>query len=152
MKGGAMNFTVIYVSQSAHSFTNAELNTLSSKAASRNAELDITGLLLYSGKYFLQILEGDYNAVNTLFSQITSDTRHHSLIVLTGHPATERLFPKWSMGVVDLRLSEDHDAELYDRICTQSYPTVNDAAIEALKLFKRKQRHVNRTQESNDAA
>lgn len=141
-----MNFAVIYVSKTKHAFTNAELRALADKANSSNSKLDVTGLLLYSGKYFLQILEGDYDTVNTLFTKIKSDSRHNEVIILMGNPATKRLFPEWSMGVVDVRLSEPRDAELFERICTQSYESVNEAAIEALKLFKRKQADGENTQ------
>jgi len=133
-----MNYALIYVSKASQPMSAEDLRELSDQASSTNAKLDLTGLLLYSGKYFMQILEGDYEVLNTLFAKIANDPRHHSVDVLMGTPSTVRLFPQWSMGVIDVRNSAQIDAEVINDICEQAeqqYENVKDAALEALKLF-----------------
>ena len=47
-------------------------------AASLNPAVGITGILCYGGGQFLQALEGEREAVNTLYHHIETDPRHAS--------------------------------------------------------------------------
>ncbi len=70
----------------------------------RNSADDITGLLIY--RYnddcrrgnFLQVLEGPEDAVADVWSRISSDPRHHTIIVLEEGESDARAFGDWSMG------------------------------------------------------
>ena len=133
-----MNYALIYVSKVVRPLSAEELEALSNESNLNNERLGLTGLLLYSGKNFMQILEGDYETLTELFAKITTDSRHHSIEVLMGAPASERLFPEWSMGVIDVRTSAQLDVEILNDICEraeQKYQNVKDAALETLKLF-----------------
>lgn len=68
-------------------------------AASRrnNAAAGITGLLLYDGKRFLQVLEGDDREVGLVFERIRDDPRHHAIVILSRRAIETREFGAWAM-------------------------------------------------------
>ena len=70
-------------------------------ARRRNRANDVTGLLLFDGVYFFQLLEGDRTVVSRLYHQIVNDRRHSDVVLLAAGPATERTCSGWSMGYVD---------------------------------------------------
>jgi hypothetical protein len=90
---------LIYTSLSAHHFTDAELKKLLMRARMRNAERDITGMLVFHDGVFLQALEGEKEAVLDTFDRIRTDPRHRALDVLhRGAGSDTRVFGEWSMG------------------------------------------------------
>lgn len=67
-------------------------------ASKRNNGLDgITGLLLYDGNVFLQVLEGPENSVAAAFGRIRADRRHEEIEVISDGTIGEREFGYWSM-------------------------------------------------------
>jgi hypothetical protein len=81
---------------------NAMLRELEAKAATANAAAGITGLLLLSGRTFLQVLEGSRGAVTELFGSIMQDERHHSVELISAEGTEARMFDDWNMRLVDL--------------------------------------------------
>jgi hypothetical protein len=76
------------------------LGDLFSKARSNNKKRNITGALLISGDWFAQTLEGDEEAVRSLFTTIERDTRHEHVSILDEQTASARLFSRWAMARV----------------------------------------------------
>lgn len=74
--------TLIYKSQLNPSCQSLSLISLVEKARQRNSALDVTGILLFNGVDFLQILEGSEEVIEKLFCKIRSDKRHHSVVEL----------------------------------------------------------------------
>ncbi|MCD2192018.1 BLUF domain-containing protein [Actinomycetospora endophytica] len=70
------------------------------QARAHNRELGITGALLLTDHYFVQVLEGSPSAVNELYERIGADTRHEALEVLETTTVPARTFPRWSMAEV----------------------------------------------------
>jgi len=69
------------------------------EVARRNNEgRNVTGILLYEGGNFLQVLEGDRAAVDKTFECIASDPRHRRVNKIIDEPIIERTFACWSMG------------------------------------------------------
>jgi hypothetical protein len=64
--------------------------------------LGITGLLLYKQGLFLQVIEGEESLVRQLYTLISMDRRHHSLLVIDEWSIAARTFPDWSMGFRNL--------------------------------------------------
>lgn len=86
-----------YVSRYARDLSDADLETLTLEAAEKNAGLDITGILISSGRLFIQVLEGPAAAVDGIFARIKEDPRHRDVLVLdVEEGGDERLFPDWS--------------------------------------------------------
>jgi hypothetical protein len=76
---------------------SAELADLFARARSNNQRRDITGALLVSQEWFVQVLEGDESAVRSLFATIETDPRHEDVELLSTEPAAPRVFARWSM-------------------------------------------------------
>ena len=71
-------------------------------ARERNAGVGITGLLILSGKRFLQVLEGPVPFVNELLGKIIRDERHTRFELLSYEQVALPLFHDWSMTVLRL--------------------------------------------------
>lgn len=67
-----------------------------------NVATGITGLLLFDGVRYIQILEGTPESVDRLFETITSDTRHGSIELLYKGVVTGRAFENWRMAYEEL--------------------------------------------------
>jgi len=78
----------------------AALEDMVSLATERNNPAGITGLLVLSGKRFLQVLEGPVGFVNQLFGKITADPRHSRVELLSYEQVAMPLFHDWSMTVL----------------------------------------------------
>ena len=132
-------YSLIYMSTPIRHFDHNELEQLAQESQRNNAPKDITGLLLYSGDFFLQALKGDYEQLNALYARLENDDRHRDLEVLIGAPATQRLFPDWAMGVLDVSESNRIDPELLREICDRAEGDTNaaqQAAIVLLEIFR----------------
>jgi hypothetical protein len=90
-------WTALYISQAALDLSPADVSTLVERARVRNAEVGISGALLYYRSRFLQVLEGDRPAVEACLARIAQDPRHHEMYVVHQGPLAERSFGKWSM-------------------------------------------------------
>ena len=89
---------LIYVSASRVSLPQAEVAQLLAGSRLKNADIDVTGLLLYHDGSFVQVIEGPADKVSALFETIRNDPRHSGVITLWSGPVTSRVFPDWRMG------------------------------------------------------
>jgi hypothetical protein len=64
----------------------------------KNARLGITGLLIYRQKEFIQLLEGDKEAIFSVYQTICNDRRNFANFLMWEEPITQRSFPDWTMG------------------------------------------------------
>lgn len=72
------------------------------RTARRNNAADwISGVLLYNGTAFAQVLEGPAIAVERRFTAIYEDPRHTSIVVVSRELIERRVFSSWSMAYVD---------------------------------------------------
>ena len=74
------------------------LRDILDSSSRRNAESGITGMLLYAGGKFLQVLEGEAKAVNETYKRIAVDPRHTNLNCLVEEEIDQRHFERWTMG------------------------------------------------------
>lgn len=91
-------FYLVYTSQSQQELPEYEVLELLKQARQTNAELGLTGILLYTGETFFQVLEGEETVVKRLYRKICQDPRHTKIIKIIASPTQERLFRQWSMG------------------------------------------------------
>lgn len=96
--------TLIYRSQLHLSCRSAELSALVERARSRNAKLNITGVLLSNGCDVLQILEGAEESVVKLFHKIRDDERHSGVVELMRDYGPRRRFDNVGMLLFDLQV------------------------------------------------
>jgi hypothetical protein len=93
-----MPFQLCYASTATREMQREDLLNLLRYARRRNAAEGVTGLLLYQGGHFLQVLEGDPEPVRAIFKRICKDPRHGRIVVLFEEVVSERQYPDWSMG------------------------------------------------------
>lgn len=95
--------TLIYRSRLSPGCDAPALQQIVAKAQARNAALKITGILLFDGDYFLQVLEGTDEAVRRVYASICRDPRHYNLVELMRDYAPGRRFGNLGMELFDLR-------------------------------------------------
>ena len=66
----------------------------------RNKLADVTGLLVYVDGNFLQVLEGEQDAVSALFEKICRDRRHKDVKVVYKTGIERRTFDAWQMAYI----------------------------------------------------
>ncbi len=97
-----MIFQLVYQSTATWQLTERELLEILEQSRANNARLQISGMLLYHGGHFLQLLEGSETEVRDRYAIIARDERHKWVsLVMTG-PNAARDFPDWTMGFRDL--------------------------------------------------
>ncbi|CAN1558153.1 BLUF domain containing protein [Rhabdaerophilaceae bacterium] len=74
-----------------------ELIKIGRKAHANNSPVQVTGFLFYFDSRFVQILEGSFESVTSLFSKILYDPRHKNVRILWVSEINQRAFEDWSM-------------------------------------------------------
>jgi Sensors of blue-light using FAD len=78
----------------------SETSELIATSRSNNARDHITGVLLYTGESFLQVVEGQDEAVSGLWRRLVTDDRHDSIISLFDFGVDDACFDGWRAGYV----------------------------------------------------
>ena len=97
-----MIYSLAYESQASVPFTEPDLLDLLDRSRTKNADVGVTGILLYRQGTFLQVLEGQRAQVDALYATISSDDRHHAVDTVLVEDRQERRFPDWTMGFADV--------------------------------------------------
>lgn len=111
-------YHLIYVSNAKQNFTDSDLTDLLIKARKNNSNLNITGMLIYRNGNFIQVLEGDEDAVKKLYAMIQADKRHHGTIIMSEGQIPERQFARWAM---DFRNYTKNDLFTADELANDKY-------------------------------
>jgi hypothetical protein len=78
-----------------------------------NESHGITGVLLASNTHFLQVLEGNYEEVNSAFMRIVCDERHTEIRLVAFSIIDARLFGGWGMrGIGAFDFNKDLEQQL----------------------------------------
>lgn len=129
--------TLIYRSQLNSSCEPFKLISLVEKAKQRNAGLKITGILLFNGSEFLQILEGAEESVVQLFQKIRADKRHHGVVELLRDYGPRRRFENVGMLLFDLQVDTPksvlESVLRYSKL--ESYLTSEDRVFKFIQSF-----------------
>lgn len=109
-----------------------ELLDLLQTARVKNAENNITGMLLYSEGTFMQVLEGEKEDLQRVYNYILADLRHRNIIVMITGMLNERIFSKWSMSfasvnadVLEMIEGYSNPANINFTNDVDNHPTVN---------------------------
>ena len=95
--------TLTYTSLARLDLHDGDLLDILAVARDLNALDGISGLLVFNGTHFLQVLEGSSDALDDLLERLRRDPRHSGLEVREERPIEERSFPDWSMQLVKVR-------------------------------------------------
>jgi hypothetical protein len=140
---------LVYVSTCADNVELADIQSLLKVAERRNPQQGISGMLCWSGEFFLQCIEGERASVTQCFARILGDTRHHSVELILSAPTTVRWFSQWGMGFS--RLLSSHRVDLP----AWSGGSFNPYLLEATELeftFERLSDQAQRIEASPDTA
>ena len=123
--------TVTYTSLARLDLQDTDLEDIHRSARDHNALDGVTGLLVFNGTHFLQIIEGSEQAIEDLVERLRKDQRHTGFEIRDRRKVEARSFPDWSMEMVRVRASyfEARDT-IADRI-----PEAVPEAIKA-RLFR----------------
>ena len=87
------------------SFSVARLNEIIAPARRNNERNHISGMLLFTGANFLEILEGGEFDLRDLWLRLERDRRHCDLLRIGDDLCGERWFPEWRIGyIVDAKV------------------------------------------------
>lgn len=93
---------LLYASRTRDPIKPEQADDIVRDSRDHNPAHGITGILCYSERLFIQVLEGGREEVNALYARIVSDPRHYDVMLLDYAEITERRFTEWSMGRVNL--------------------------------------------------
>ena len=121
--------SLTYTSLAAIDLQPDDLEAIHRTARETNALAGVTGMLIFNGVHFLQVIEGAPNAIDDLVERLRRDRRHSGLEIRDEHEAEQRTFPGWSMELVQVsasyfearetildRLPKDIAVQLRDRV------------------------------------
>lgn len=103
-----MLFELIYRSEANPDVSEDDLLNILIAARHFNSQNGFTGCLLYNNQQFVQVLEGEFNALNTLYAKIRRDHRHRKVVTLHMQEIESRAYPDWTMAFKPL---EDKDMQ-----------------------------------------
>jgi hypothetical protein len=136
-----MVYFLLYVSSATTLFSRSELDAILAISRKNNTALEVSGILLYKDGNLMQLLEGDENAVVTLYDKLGRDPRHKDLTVIWDGTEEERQFPSWSMAFRDLdgpdaRSTEGYSEFLSTPLTSSDLTTNVTSCLQLLDLFK----------------
>lgn len=122
--------SVTYTSLAALDLEASDLEDIHRTARELNALDGITGLLIFNGTHFLQIIEGAPEAIDDLVEKLRRDKRHYGVEIRDQREVEERSFPSWSMELVRVSASyfEARDS-LRQQLPIELAPAVRDRII-----------------------
>lgn len=136
---------ITYISRAVNPLSHDAVQDIADVAAERNARESITGMLLFGQGHFIQVLEGPPDGVRAVYASIRRDERHTDVQTLLDAPIRSRLFPRWSMGLVNIEARGAFDAERIHFAAQQLQPlysamTPNASAVRLLRIFNERAR------------
>lgn len=133
---------LVYISVAAKTLTEEDLFAILKTSIHNNQRDQISGMLLYCGGKFIQVLEGPKERVNEVFEKISMDPRHKRIAMLLEGNLTERNFAGWNMGYKSISPDELEQVSGFrdiEQFFTET--TIDDKSHPAmvfLKLFYQK--------------
>ena len=87
-----------YVSRPRPNLSLVEIPRIVATCRAHNAVDGITGVLLFTGLDFAQLIEGEPNVVAALWARIQADDRHRDIVTFLDERAPHRWFADWRVG------------------------------------------------------
>lgn len=94
---------MVYLSFASDGIDEMAIKDILNKARAKNSDKGISGMLLFKGGVFLQLLEGLKDDVRQLYKKIEVDGRHQNLKILIETDINEkRIFDSWTMAYKEI--------------------------------------------------
>lgn len=102
-------YRLIYASRQTpgHEALDEEVPAIIAASIRNNRQVAVTGLLLVHQGWFLQVLEGPYEAVMTTYGRIVGDPRHTDPRVIKTEQIEARDFGDWNMCARQIGAADD---------------------------------------------
>ena len=98
--------SLMYVSRARPDLTTDDVRAIHRIARTLNALDGVTGLLLYNGVTFMQVVEGAQSAIDDLMRRLVADQRHSQIKIVDERLIEQRSFPEWAMKL--MRIGADY--------------------------------------------
>lgn len=123
----------LYIS-TAPSLSREDVDAVLASSQRNNVARGVTGLLLYNGRNFLQLLEGEESELVTLMVKISHDPRHTGISMIDRKIVGERVCPNWAMKRVTIADSvekrrEALEAELPEALDAQTRKIITNFVV-----------------------
>lgn len=92
-------YRLAYVSTAHPAVTSSDLQDILEAAIRNNSAANVTGTLLFNGMNFLQVLEGEQDAVQKIYDRICVDARHNHIVTIFEEKNASRTFAESSMSL-----------------------------------------------------
>lgn len=126
---------IIYASAASRTFETGKLAELLQASRENNARLGLTGMLLCAEGSFFQVLEGQSDAVDSLYARIERDQRHDQVTQIIREPIPKRHFDAWTMGFYKVSREELAGMSCVNDFFDKDCPVVRVDAGRAKKLL-----------------
>jgi hypothetical protein len=91
--------SLIYTSVASAGLSDEAVVDIHNSARAFNGLDGISGLLVFNGERFLQIIEGSEDAIEDLLRRLRADPRHTEVTVVEDRPIEKRSFSGWQMAL-----------------------------------------------------
>jgi hypothetical protein len=124
-----------YISTPTRPMSSDDLMNILNNSRLNNASTGVSGMLLYTGSEFIQILEGEDKVIEDLLETIKHDPRHRDFRIIEKKKISHREYAEWTMGFKridkdDLRdvpeLNKFFDTDLSGSIDTSKLNLINN--------------------------
>jgi hypothetical protein len=95
-----------YISSSVGLVSETDVSSILAVSRRNNRADRITGMLVYDGRRFLQLLEGETETVERTYARIRKDSRHRAVVSLSQKQVDSRIFGGWDMASQRVALGE----------------------------------------------
>ena len=136
--GANMLTTLIYRSHFSGDCSLSAIVEMVTAANLKNSKENITGILLFNGKHFFQLLEGPKRPLQQIYQAISEDSRHYNVVKLLDEFSPARRFGRTGMELFDLRNQVDDETVLKQVIAkgTSAYQlNFGDRALQFFRSF-----------------
>ncbi|QIM43545.1 diguanylate phosphodiesterase [Leclercia adecarboxylata] len=129
--------TIIYRSHFRDHVPVTVLEDMVVAANKKNSEAGVSGILLFNGKLFFQLLEGPEENVRAIYRAICEDPRHHNVVELLCDYSPARRFGRCGMELFDLRRYDREEVlqNVLDKGTTKYQLTYNDRSLQFFRTF-----------------
>jgi hypothetical protein len=110
-------YELTYESVAMDGLSSMDIEEILKVSRCRNTDNNVTGCLIYYNRRFIQILEGDEEAVKETYASIKSDRRHKEIHLIAENETQERTFPQWGMAYfpINERATGKYELEQFRR-------------------------------------
>lgn len=128
---------IIYISTARTPVAGTLLADIERAAQRNNRRGELSGLLLFDGVRFLQVIEGPPDRLEPAMRTIRADPRHFGLVLLRDRTVETRAFPQWAMlcrrtdgqtGLAELVAKHMTGADPTTRALFESFAEIRDKA------------------------